>query len=129
VEAAFQIPDQRPASSPAPELESWGALMSVSRPCPATPLHSRALPTAADEGRVPGRREPEHVRNGVSSRIMYPFLLGALGAWAVWTEYSRALDGSGTGTGGVCAVRLRKEGCRSGALIRAYSCPSCSYLA
>lgn len=74
---AFQIPDQRLASALDPKLESWGALMSVSRPCPATPLHSRALPTTADEGRVLGRREPEHVRNGASSRIMYPFFWGA----------------------------------------------------
>ena len=35
------------------ELEIRGALMSEFRSAPQWPLHSRALPTAADEGRAP----------------------------------------------------------------------------
>jgi hypothetical protein len=130
VEAAFQIPDQRLASSLAPELESWGALMSVSRPCPATPLHSRALPTAADEGRVPERREPEHVRNGASSRIMYPFLLGGTGGLG---RVDGRFPGDGwvrNGTGGVCCAIAKRGmpfGCTNKSLF--LSILLCSYLA
>jgi hypothetical protein len=74
-------------------LEIGEPLMSVSRPAPQRPLHSRGLPTAADEGRPAGRSNPSRAHLSCTSA-----------RWVVWTEDSQDDGWPGTDQG-VCDDR------------------------
>jgi hypothetical protein len=74
-------------------LEIGDALMSVSRPAPQRPLHSRGLPTAADEERPAGRSNPSRAHLSCTSA-----------RWVVWTEDSQDDGWPGTNQG-VCDDR------------------------